>query len=83
MSHAIFSISGPVLNEISRQPIGDYVNESYDLRDGKLWPTDLPGIGASFHEDRVNLIGEIDSARDDGLYQGEPYVRPDGSYLYL
>jgi galactonate dehydratase len=83
VSHAIFSISGPVLNEISRQPVGDYVNESYDLRDGKLWPTDLPGIGASFHEDRVNLIGEIDSARDDGLYQGEPYIRPDGSYLYL
>jgi len=83
VSHALFSMSGPILNEIGRFPLGDYVNESYDLVDGKLWPNDRPGIGASFHENQVNQIGEIDSVRSDGLYQGEPYVRPDGSYLYL
>jgi len=83
VSHCLFAISGPIINEIGRFPLEDYVNDSYDLRDGKLYPNDRPGIGASFHEDQVNLISEIDAARTEGLYQGEPYVRPDGSYLYL
>ena len=83
VSHCLFATSGPIINEMNRGNLPDYVNDSYTLRDGKLWPNDRPGIGASFHEDRVNLISEIDEARTEGLYQGEPYVRPDGSYIYL
>jgi len=83
VSHCLFATSGPIINEMNRGGLPDYMNESYTLEDGKLWPNDRPGIGASFHEDRVNLISEIDEARTEGLYQGEPYERPDGSYIYL
>jgi len=83
VSHCLFATSGPIINEMNRGNLPDYVNDTYTLEDGKLWPNDRPGIGASFHEDQVNLISVIDEARTEGLYQGEPYVRPDGSYIYL
>ncbi len=83
VSHCLFATSGPIINEMNRGGLPDYVNDSYTLEDGKLWPNDRPGHGGSFHEDQVNLISEIDEARTEGLYQGDPYYRPDGSYLYL
>jgi len=83
VSHCLFATSGPIINEMNRGALPAYVNDSYTLRDGKLWPNDRPGHGGTFHENQVNLISEIDEARTEGLYQGQPYVRPDGSYLYL
>lgn len=83
VTHVLFSVSGRVLNEINRAPIPDYVTDSFTLREGKVWPNDRPGIGAAFDESMVNLVAMIDAPREDGLYQGEPYHLPDGSYLYL
>ncbi|MDT8398585.1 MAG: mandelate racemase/muconate lactonizing enzyme family protein [Pseudomonadales bacterium] len=83
VTHALFSSSGPVLNEVLRGGPPDYLDESYDLRDGKIWPNDRPGLGVVLNTDRINLIAEIDAPRTDGLYQGESYIRPDGSYIYL
>lgn len=83
VSHCLFATSGPIINEMNRSALPGYIDDSYTLEDGKLWPNDRPGHGASFHSGQVNLISEIDAARTEGLYQGEPYMRPDGSYIYL
>jgi hypothetical protein len=63
--------------------VPDYVVEGFDLRDGKLWPVERPGIGVAVDESKLNLVAVIDRARDDGLYRGLPYHQEDGSYLYL
>lgn len=83
VAHALFSCSGRIINEMNRSAVPDYVLEGYDLREGKLWPVERPGIGISIDESRLNLLAVIDRPRDDGLYRGLPYHQPDGSYLYL
>lgn len=83
VAHALFSCSGRIINEMNRSAVPDYVVEGFDLRDGKLWPVQRPGIGVSIDESKLNLLAVIDKPRDDGLYRGLPYHQPDGSYLYL
>ena len=83
VAHALFSCSGKIINEMNRTAVPDYVVEGFDLRDGKLWPVERPGIGVAIDESKLNLLAVIDRPRDDGLYRGLPYHQPDGSYLYL
>ena len=83
VAHALFSCSGKIINEMNRTAVPDYVVEGFDLRDGKLWPVERPGIGVAVDESKLNLVAVIDRARDDGLYRGLPYHQDDGSYLYL
>jgi galactonate dehydratase len=83
VAHALFSCSGKIINEMNRSAVPDYVVEGFDLREGKLWPVERPGIGVSIDESKLNLVAVIDKPRDDGLYRGLPYHQPDGSYLYL
>ena len=52
-----------------------YLNQGYDLKNGKLWPNERPGFGMEVDTSRLQLIGDYK----------EPYVltpmlkRPDGS----
>jgi L-alanine-DL-glutamate epimerase-like enolase superfamily enzyme len=81
--HALTAFPGPALNEVLRSALPDYLSEAADFRDGKLWPNDRPGLGVILDESKVNLVDTLTEPRSDGLYQGESYHRPDGSYLYL
>lgn len=70
--------SRPLINEMARGNLPHCTDDTYTLVCCKLCSNNRPGIGGSFYEDQVNLINEIDEARTERLYQGEPYVRPDG-----
>lgn len=81
--HALAAFPGSALNEVLRSELPGYLREAYDFRDGKIYPNDRPGLGVVFDEREANLVDEFTAPRTDGLYQGDSYHRPDGSYLYL
>lgn len=81
--HALTAFPGPALNEVLRSELPAYLHEAFDFREGKIYPNDRPGLGVVFDEREANLVDEFTAPRADGLYQGESYHRPDGSYLYL
>jgi hypothetical protein len=68
---------------VFRPGLPPYLSEGYVFRDGKMHPSDRPGLGVVLDESRVNLVAEFTEPRPAGLYQGESLRRPDGSYLYL
>lgn len=76
--HAVTPFSGPVLNEVFISTLPDYLTEAYDLKDGKIYPNDRPGLGVNFDPGRTNLIDEI---TEPGNISG--YHRPDGSFTTL
>jgi hypothetical protein len=52
-----------------------YLSNSFDFRDGKLWPNSRPGLGVDFNPSGLRVLAEADKA-------GQPvprYRRPDGS----
>jgi hypothetical protein len=52
------------------------LNQSYDLKNGKLWPNDRPGLGVEVDTAKLQLIGEYKDP-----YSLTPMLRrPDGSY---
>lgn len=78
MVHCSVVFSGPVLMEMvmgGTRP-WPYLNQSYDLKNGKLWPNDRPGLGVDVDTSKLQAIGDYK----------EPYAltpmlkRPDGSY---
>jgi L-alanine-DL-glutamate epimerase-like enolase superfamily enzyme len=75
--HALSVFSGPVLMEISgagpqRLP---HLPQSYDFRNGKLWPNTRPGLGVEFDPKAAEMIGEFTAH-----YAPIPRLnRPDGS----
>ena len=81
--HALAAFPGPALNEVLRSELPPYLGAAFDFRDGKIYPNDRPGLGVVLDETKINLVDEFTEARSDGLYRGESYHRPDGSYLYL
>jgi L-alanine-DL-glutamate epimerase-like enolase superfamily enzyme len=81
--HALVAFPGPAINEVLRSELPPYLEAAFDFRDGKIYPNDRPGLGVSLDETKIHLVDELTEARKDGLYQGESYHRPDGSYLYL
>ena len=53
-----------------------YLNNGYDLRNGKLWPNERPGIGVDVDTAKLQMIGEYKER-----YAAIPMIRrPDGSY---
>ncbi|MBI3665680.1 MAG: mandelate racemase/muconate lactonizing enzyme family protein [Acidobacteria bacterium] len=75
--HACAVFSGPVLMEMTgagpRQT--PHLPQSYDFRNGKLWPNTRPGLGVEFDPRAAKLIAEItERARPIPLFH-----RPDGS----
>lgn len=77
MVHCSTVFSGPVLMELvmgGTRP-WPYLNQSYDLRNGKLWPNDRPGLGVEVDTSKLQLIGDFQEA-----YSLTPMLRrPDGS----
>jgi L-alanine-DL-glutamate epimerase-like enolase superfamily enzyme len=81
--HSVLPFAGIVLNEVFRPEYPAYLREGYIFRDGKMHPSDRPGLGNVLDESRLNLVAEITERAPSSLYQGESLHRPDGSYLYL
>jgi L-alanine-DL-glutamate epimerase-like enolase superfamily enzyme len=77
MVHCSAVFSGPVLMELvmgGARP-WPYLNQSYDLKDGKLWPNERPGLGVEVDTSKLQLIGDHTEA-----YSLTPMLRrPDGS----
>ena len=78
MVHCSTAFSGPVLMEMvmgGTRP-WPYLNQSYDLKNGKLWPNDRPGLGVEVDTSKLQRIGDYKDA-----YSLTPMLkRPDGSY---
>jgi L-alanine-DL-glutamate epimerase-like enolase superfamily enzyme len=81
--HALFAFPGQAMNEVLRPALPPYLREAYVLREGKMFRSELPGLGVVVDESRLNAVATITEARPPELYQGEPIRRPDGSHLYL
>lgn len=77
MVHCSTVFSGPVLMEMvmgGTRP-WPYLNQSYDLRNGKLWPNERPGLGVDVDVSQLQQIGDYKEA-----YSLTPMLRrPDGS----
>ncbi|MEO7413300.1 MAG: enolase C-terminal domain-like protein [Opitutaceae bacterium] len=74
--HALGPFSGPVICEIggNNRP-ASHISVGLSLKNGKLLPTESPGLGITLNMERLTLIAEIKDA-------GAPrpmYFRPDGS----
>ncbi|MBM3784161.1 MAG: mandelate racemase/muconate lactonizing enzyme family protein [Acidobacteria bacterium] len=78
MVHCCAAFSGPALMEMvmgGTRP-WPYLRNHYDLRNGKLWPNERPGIGVDVDTAQLQLIGEYKER-----YAAIPMLRrPDGSY---
>jgi L-alanine-DL-glutamate epimerase-like enolase superfamily enzyme len=77
MVHCSAVFSGPVLMEMVNggQREWPYLNQSYDLRQGKLWPNDRPGLGVDVDVSKLQQIGDFTDH-----YELTPMLkRPDGS----
>lgn len=78
MVHCCIANSGPALMELvaggtRKWP---YLDEAYDLSNGKLWPNDRPGIGVEVDTTKLQQIGDFTER-----YTPIPMIRrPDGSY---
>jgi len=81
--HSALAFPGVVVNEVFRMELPAYLKEGYIFRDGKMHPSERPGLGVVVDESRLNLVAEITERAPNSLYQGESLRRPDGSYLYL
>ena len=75
--HALSTFSGPVLMEMpgaGPKPEA-YLPQSYEFREGKLWPNSRPGLGVDFEPKKAELIAESTER-----YAPIPlFSRPDGS----
>jgi galactonate dehydratase len=76
--HAVTVFPGPVLNEVLTSDRPGYLEEGYDFRNGKIYPSNRPGIGIVFNPGKTNLIDEITEAAPVS-----GYTRPDGSFTTL
>lgn len=78
MVHCCAATSGPALMELvnaGRQQ-WPYLNQSYDMKNGKLWPNERPGIGVDVDTTKLQQIGDFTEK-----YTPIPMIRrPDGSY---
>ncbi len=81
--HSVLPFPGVVVNEVLRPELPPYLSEGYVLRDGKMHPSDRPGLGVVLDTNRLNQIAEFTERAPASLYQGESLHRPDGSHLYL
>ena len=78
MVHCSAAFAGPVLMEMVMGGTREwpYLKSSYDLKDGKLWPNERPGVGVEVDTSKLQLIGDFQEA-----YAPIPMIRrPDGSY---
>jgi hypothetical protein len=70
---------GPALMEMVNGGIRTFpcLSHSYDLKNGKLWPNERPGIGVEVDTSKLQLVGDY---KDH--YELTPMLRrPDGSLM--
>lgn len=75
--HVCGAFSGPVMMEMLGTGPREtpHLPQSYDFRQGRLWPNQRPGLGVEFDPKRVELVSEITTR-----YRVTPiFRRPDGS----
>lgn len=53
-----------------------YLPKVYDLKEGKLWPNDRPGVGVQVDRSKLTQISRYDAYRAGMLLN----QRPDGSF---
>jgi len=60
MVHCSTVFSGPVLMELvmGGSRTWPYLTAGSDLRNGKLWPNDRPGLGVEVDTSQLQLIGD-------------------------
>ena len=66
---------GQVLMEYNQhdRPVA-YMPDFVDFRDGKVWPSDRPGLGVTVDVDQLTFVEEMTQGAP-----GPTYLRPDGS----
>lgn len=76
--HANAVFSGPVMMEMLGQdkPEIAHLKESYDLKFGKMYPNDRPGLGIVLDTKPIKLVGEVTDYQE-GVPQ---FFREDGSF---
>ncbi len=68
---------GPVVMEMRRDGSEEFpwAPLHYDLKNGKLWPNERPGLGVEFDPSRATMVAEVTG----NPARGSLYRRPDGS----
>ena len=76
--HVLMAFPGQVLMEYNRgtQPI-PYLPELPELRNGKVWPNDRPGLGVTYDEKALTFVEEMTTG-----VAGVTHRRPDGSLTH-
>jgi galactonate dehydratase len=76
--HVLTAFPGQVLMEYNRgtQPL-PYLPEYLELRNGKVWPNDRPGLGVTVDEKALTLVEEMTQG-----FPGVTHRRPDGSLTH-
>ncbi|MGH9469773.1 MAG: mandelate racemase/muconate lactonizing enzyme family protein [Terriglobia bacterium] len=76
--HALSVFSGPVMMEVFHGGLREYPHlpQSFDFRQGKMWPNKRPGLGVALDTKPLRLAFEVTEP-----YRPIPMLyRPDGSY---
>ena len=76
--HTLMAFPGQVLMEYNRgtQPL-PYLPEFLELRNGKVWPNDRPGLGVTIDETALTFVEEMTQG-----FPGITHRRPDGSLTH-
>jgi galactonate dehydratase len=76
--NCLSTFAGPVMLEYNfggRTPV--YLPESFDFRNGKMYPNARPGLGVTADMRRLTMIGEVTEPGRRNVYR-----RPDGSLTH-
>ena len=76
--HTMMAFPGQVLMEYNQgtQPL-PYLPEFLELRNGKVWPNDRPGLGVTIDEKALTFVEEMTQG-----FPGVTHRRPDGSLTH-
>ena len=74
--HVLTAFPGQVLMEFIRGAQA-YLPEFLELRDGKIWPNDRPGLGVTVDEKAMTFVEEMTQG-----FNGVTHRRPDGSLTH-
>lgn len=75
--HTMMAFPGQVLMEFNITQAPNYVPEFMELRNGKLWPNDRPGLGITLDESLLTLVETFTEGGPGPA--GNTYRRLDGS----
>ncbi len=76
--HCLMAFTGPAMSEFAGATAGkelSYLPQSYDFRNGKMWPNSRPGLGVEFNPKYTRQVSEI----TEHFVPWPLSQRPDGS----